>query len=183
MHEKSIPAEIMAQINFPKPQGNQPAEILALIGQMDNLLTQEQCLSVMEEQGCYKTGKANEISLSFGRSHAGKSIEERIPLLDDTTVHPTNVPCRVNDDGTLSVYWEIGQQGIYQCKCAGYKKLKNDHPQIGNIPKIFCGCCGGHIRHHFQNILGVTLKLKEIVSSPISSNGEKRCEFLYEIKE
>ena len=40
---------------------------------------------------------------------------------------------------------------------------------------------GGHIRHHYQNILGVKLRLKEIVSSPISSNNKKRCEFLFDI--
>ena len=180
MFKKGIPAEIMAQIDFSELQGNQLKEVLALIEQIDNLLTHEDCLSIMEEQGCYKTGEAHEMNLLFGRSHAGKSIEERISLLDDKTVHP-NVPCHVNDDGTLSVFWEIGQKGNYQCVCSCYTQLKKEQPNMGNISKTYCGCCGGHIRHHYQNILGVKLRLKEIVSSPIISNGEKRCEFLFEI--
>lgn len=180
MFEKGIQTEKMAQIDFSELQGNQPKDVLALIGQMDDLLTQEECLSIMEEQGCNKTGKANELNRLFGRTHAGKSIEERIPLLDDKTVHP-NVPCRVNGDGTLSVFWEIGQEGNYQCVCSYYNKLKKEQPNMGNISKTYCGCCGGHIRHHYQNILGAKLRLKEVVSSPISSNGEKRCEFLFEI--
>ena len=180
MREKDIPAEIWVQFDFPKSQGNQPMEVLALIGQMDTLLTPEQRLSVMEDQGCYKTGKGHEINLSFARSHAGKSVQERIALLSDATVHP-NVPCRLNDDGTLSIFWEIGEKGNYQCVCAAHKRLKKDQPQIGNLSKTYCGCCGGHIRHHYQNILGVELRLKEVVSSPISSNGQECCAFLFEI--
>lgn len=180
MKEKGIPAEIMAQFDFPISQGNQPMEVLALIGQMDALLTQEQRLSVMEEQGCFKTGQGHEMNLAFGRTHAGKSVEERISLLADATAHP-NVPCRINEDGTLSIHWEIGEEGNYQCVCACYKRLKKDQPQTGNLSKTYCGCCGGHIRHHYQNILGVELRLKEVVSSPISSNGQECCAFLFEI--
>ena len=180
MQDIGIPAEVMARIDFPRSQGNQPMEVLALISQMDELLTEEQCLSIMEEQGCGKAGKGNEASLSFGRSHSGKSVEERIDLLDGVTVHP-NVPRRLNEDGTLSVFWEIGEKDHYQCVCYGYKRLLKDQPQTGNVPKTYCGCCGGHIRHHYQNILGVKLRLKEVVSSPISSGGKKRCEFLFEI--
>jgi hypothetical protein len=180
MSEKGIPVRIMAQINYSDKQENEPKEVLALINQMDNLLTQEERLSIMEEQGCYKTGEAHEMNLLFGRTHADKSVEERIPLLNDKVVHP-NVPCHVNDDGTLSIFWEIGKEGNYQCACSFYAQLKKEQPHTGNISKTYCGCCGGHIRHHYQNILGVKLRLKEIVSSPISSNGEKRCEFLFEI--
>ena len=180
MREKSIPAEIMDQIDFPKPQGNQPAEVLSLIGQMDDLLTEGQRLDVMQEQGCFKTGHGHAMNLAFARAHAGKSIEERIALLNDAVVNP-HVPCRLNDDGTLSLYWEIGEAGNYQCVCACYKRLKKEQPGISDISKTYCGCCGGHIRHHYQNILGVQLRLKEVVSSPISSNGQKRCAFLFDI--
>ena len=180
MLEKDIPAEILTQIDWPKPKGNGPAEVQALIEQMDILLTHKQNLSIMSEQGCGKTGKFYENSLLFGSIYADKTIEERIELLTDTKVHP-NVPCRINDDGTLSVYWEIGEDNNYWCVCASYKRLKKDQPQLGNVSKTYCACCGGHIRHHYQIMLGVGLKLIEVVSSPISSYGEKRCEFLFEI--
>lgn len=180
MLDKGIPVETMARFDFSETQGNQPGDVLTLIEQMDNLLTQEECLSIMEEQGCYKTGEAHEMNVLFGRTHADKSIEERIRLLDEKTVHPY-VPCRLNDDGTLSIFWEIGQEGNYQCACSLYAQLKKEQPHIGSISKTYCGCCGGHIRHHYQNILGVKLRLKEVVSSSINSNGKKRCEFLFEI--
>ena len=34
--KKQIPADLMAQIEFPKPKENQPEAILSLVNQMDN---------------------------------------------------------------------------------------------------------------------------------------------------
>jgi len=178
MKEVGIPTDSIAKINIPKSTGNQPMEVLDLIAQMDSLLTNEQILSVMEEQGCHKTGHMDKINKEFADKHADKKIEDRINLLSDENVHPY-VPCKINDDGTFSIYWEIGEKGNYLCVCACIKRLRKEQPDITNVSKIFCGCCGGHIRHHYQNILGITLQLKEVVSSPISSNGKERCEFLF----
>jgi len=180
MQEKNIPPDILSQVEFPKAQGNQPAEVLDLIEQMDKLLTQEQRLLVMEEQGCHKTGHMDRINKEFASTHADKSIKERISLLNDENVTP-NVPCCINDDGTFSIYWEIGEKENYQCVCACIRRMKKENPDTDNISKTFCGCCGGHIRHHYQNILGIKLKLIDVVSSPINSNGKSRCEFLFEI--
>ena len=180
MFDQKMPKEIIEQFTFSQTEENIVEEVVSLLNQMDKLLTEEQRLSIMEEDGCYKTGQADEMNASFGRIHEGKTVEERIALFNDENVHP-NVPCHVNADGTLTVFWEIGEKGFYHCVCAQFNKLKENQPQTKNITKTFCGCCGGHIRHHYQNILGVKLKLIEIVSSPISSNGEKRCEFLFEI--
>jgi len=175
-----IAPDVIAKFEFPKSQGNQPMEVLSLIEQMDSLLTDEQRCSVMQEQGCYKTGNMNNMNKQFAEKHSGKSIEERINLLSDENVHP-NVPCRVNDDGTFSIYWEIGEKDNYQCVCACIKRLKKEKPDAGDISKTFCGCCGGHIKHHYQTILDIKLELKKIVSSPINSNGKERCEFLFYI--
>ena len=176
--ESGFAPDLIEKFEFPKSQGNQPMEVLSLVEQMDKLLTKEQCLSVMEEQGCHKTGNMDRINNEFAEKHSGLSIEERISLITDENVQP-NVPCKLNDDGTLSIYWEIGENGNYQCVCACIKRLKKEKPETGDISKTFCGCCGGHIRHHYQNILDVELRLIDVVSSPISSDGKKRCEFLF----
>jgi len=180
MLEKDIPADVVEKFDFPKSAGNQPMEVLSLIGQMDDLLTKEQCLLVMEEQGCHKTGHMDRINKDFAKENAGKSLEERVRLINNENVTPL-VPCNVNDDGTFSIYWEIGEKDNYQCVCACIRRLRKEQPESGDISKTFCGCCGGHIRHHYQNILDIKLRLKEIVSSPISSKGKKRCEFLFDI--
>ena len=180
MQEKAIPADTLSQFNFPKSQGNQPLEVISLIDQMDNLLTQEQRVTIMEEQGCHKTGHLDRINKQFAETHKGKSLEDRILLLRNSNVEP-NVPCHLNDDGTISIYWGIGEKDNYQCVCKCIRRLKKEQPEIQDISKTFCGCCGGHIKYHYSNVLGVKLKLKEIVSSPLSSNGKNHCEFLFDI--
>lgn len=54
MRKQKIPDEIIAKFDFPEVGGAE--EVMALINQMDKLLTHEQCLAVMQEQGCCKTG-------------------------------------------------------------------------------------------------------------------------------
>lgn len=175
MLKKKIPEETMAQFAF---SDNKPEEIIALINQMDKLLSREQCLSIMEEQGCCITGKPAAAHRAFGRKYADKSVGEKIGLLAElNTTH--NPPCRLNPDGTLSVYWKLGHDGDYKCVCGYIKKLSNPI----RVSSTFCGCCGGHARQNLQKSLGVSLRLIEIVSSAASSGGEKHCEFLYEISE
>jgi hypothetical protein len=176
MVEQGIPDKIIKKFDF--PNSIQPEQIISFIDQMDKLLSPEQCLSIMECQGCCKSGKSDEANRAFGLEHADKTIEEKIKLLPKANI-PYSVPCQMNTDGTITVFWGSGVEGDYKCVCSGIKKLTEPI----KIPRTYCGCCGGHIRHHLQNALGVNLRIKEIVSSPNSSNGKERCEFLFEIIE
>ena len=177
MVKKGISAEIISQFNFLEDKENQSEIIINIINQMDKLLSREQCLSIMEEQGCCTSGKPAKAHQDFGKKYSGKTIEERIKLFDKMeTQH--KVPPKLNEDGTLSVFWGFGNEGDYKCVCGFIKKL----PQQIKVSKTFCGCCGGHIRKNFQRSLGKKLKLKKIVSSAISSKGKKRCEFIFGIE-
>jgi hypothetical protein len=171
MVKLGIPKETIQKFNF--PDSIEIKKIISFIDQMDELLSPEQCLSIMEEQGCCKTGKNDIANRAFGLEHADKTIEEKIKLLPNAKI-PYNVPCQLNNDGTLTAYFEN-----YKCGCYGIKKMS----EPVKIPRTYCGCCGGFMRYHLQNALGVGLQLKEIVSSPNSSNGKKRCEFLFKIIE
>ena len=177
MIQKGIPEEIMAQFVFPEP--NCPVEdTIGLIGQMDRLLTKEQCMSIMEEEGCTKTGEPDRKHRAFGRRYKRKTVEERIALMKRKLRTDHKAPCHINPDGTLSVYWGFGrEEGRYDCVCGQIMEL----PEHIEVSRTYCGCCAGHIRHHYQNSLGVTLRLKDIVSSPLDSDGKNRCEILFEI--
>ena len=174
MVKQGIPDEIMAQMPFDGK--NNLEDILSLIEQMDKLLTEQQRLAVIEKQGCCTTGKHAAFHREFARRNAEKSLLERIAQSGEL-FFTDDPPCRLNDDGTLTVFWSSGEVGDYKCVC-GYMKNK---PQPMRISPTFCGCCGGHARQNLQRSLGVKLKLKEIVSSAASTGGEKRCEFLYDI--
>lgn len=174
MRRQEIPEEILARFNL--PETNSPEEVMTLINQMDKLLSKEQCLSIMQEQGCCKSGKGPAAHREFGRANEGKTLKEKVALLNLAQI-PHNAPCHLNDDGTLSVYWGSDDMGKKSCPCGFTKTL----PDSFEVPLTFCGCCGGHIRSNYQKSLGVKLRLKEIVSSSSNSRGKKRCEFLYEI--
>ncbi len=175
MRKKGIPEETIAQLHIPETSGSE--DVMALVNQMDKLLTKEQRLSVMQEQGCCKTGKPAVAHREFGIANKGKTLAEKVSLLNEARmVH--KAPCRLNDDGTLSVWWGSENLSRGSCPCGFTKKL----PEGFEVPLTFCGCCGGHIRSNYQKSLGVKLRLVEIVSSSSNSHGKKRCEFLYEME-
>ena len=172
-----IPEDTVAQFHFPDSSESYINHRIAVISQMDKLLTKEQRLAVMEKQGCCTTGKPAAVHRAFGKKYADKTLEEKLRLYETELDTPHKPPCRLNGDGTLSVFWGFEKDGNYQCVCGNMKKL----PQPIQLSPTYCGCCGGHVRQNLQKSLGVQLKLKEIMSSPLFSNGEKQCEFLFEI--
>ena len=180
MQAQGIPAECMAQFDFPKPKGNQPEEVLSLIRQMDNLLTREQCLAIMEEQGCHKDEETTAPFRAFGQTHADKTVAERLALFDElVTGH--KAPCRLNPDGTLLIHWDGWDPEKKRCVCRVITRLYKARGGPVDVSPTFCGCCAGHARNTYQYALGVKLRLKEIVSSPISSGGREQCAFLFDI--
>ena len=173
MHEQGISEEVIAQFVLPKTKKPKPEDILAFVRQMDELLSKEQCIAIMQEQGCCKSNKVTARFRKFGEMHAGKTVAEKIALLHELDT-PHKAPCHLNPDGTLTIYWGGGPG--WSCPCPTVQKLM---PLI--IPITYCGCCGGHVRCTYQYALGVKLRLKEIVSSMVTSDGEKPCEFIFEI--
>ena len=178
MKDKGIPDEIIAQFDIPDLKGNLPEPRIAFIEQMDKLLTKEQCLSIMENQGCCKTGKRDKDCKAFGKEHKDKPLAEKLTLL--FTVENMMSPV-LNGDGTFTISWGGYQNGIHTgkttCSCGTIKKLK----QPFSVSSTYCGCCAGHFLYHYQNALRVKLRLKEIVSSPLNTNGDKPCSFTFEI--
>ena len=174
MVKQGISEDILAQMPFGGE--NNLEDILPLIGQMDKLLSAEQRLAIMEQQGCSTTGKHAAFHRDFAQRNADKSLLEKIELSGEL-FFVDEPPCRLNENGTLTVFWSSGEDGAYRCVCGYMKNME----QPMRISPTFCGCCGAHARKNLQRSLGVKLKLREIVSSAASSGGEKRCEFLYDV--
>lgn len=171
MHSKGIPPEIIEQFVFPETET--PENKIAFAAQMDKLLTKEQILSVMEEQGCNKNEPSAEKMMKLN----GKSIEERIRFLNAMDKKSEAPYSRINNDGTLSIFWNFKKNGKFRCVCPIMEKLEKPTA----VSLTYCGCCSGHVKYHYENFLGVKLRLLETVSSPISSGGKKHCEHLFEI--
>jgi len=175
MLEKDIPIEIIDQFICPETENETLEEKEAFVNQMDSLLTKEQILAVMEEQGCEKY--IHDSAISLMEQLKDKSIEERVEILNQTKMNE-QPRSRLNDDGSLSIYWWYkGEDDKYICVCP--KMNESSRPEEVTI--TYCGCCSGHVRYHFENFLNEKLRLKEIVSSPLSSKGERYCEHCFEI--
>ena len=172
MCEKGISEAIIGQFAFPASEEETPEEKVAFTEQMDRLLSKEQILSVMAEQGCNK----NDPNPEWMQKFEGKSIEKRIEILNAMSRSEAAF-YRLNGDGTLSILWDFEENGKYICVCSTINELKNP----ANVSLTYCGCCSGHIKFHSENFLGVKLCLIETVSSPIASNGKNYCEHLFEI--
>jgi hypothetical protein len=132
----------------------------------------------MEEQGCFKGDSTAKPFIEFGEKHVGKTVEERLKLFDELNAS-YKVPCSLNEDGTLSIYFCIIEGDKTKCIC----RQKPKDVAMKDVSLTFCACCGGHLRFTYQLALGVRLRLIEVVSSALNSGGEKRCEFLFEISE
>lgn len=172
MNDKGIPPEKIEQFVFPETIEETPEEKIAFVDQMDKLLTKDQILAVMEEQGCNKNEPSAEKMMSLN----GKSIRERIRLLNAMDISEAPYS-RINNDGTLSIFWNFKKNGKFRCVCPIIEKLEKPTA----VSLTYCGCCSGHVKYHYENFLGVKLRLLETVSSPISSGGENHCEHLFEI--
>jgi len=177
MKKQKINDGNMAQIDF-EADCNNPINIISLIDKMDELLTKEQCLSIMEKQGCCKGGKRDKDCKAFAKEHSDKTLAEKLALI--SSIQYMMSPC-LNADGTFTIAFGGHQNGVhagkYTCSCGSIKKLK----QPFSVSPTYCGCCAGHLLYHYQNALGVKLKLKEINSSPLNTNGEKPCKFTFEV--
>jgi len=176
MKDQGIPEEIITKFILPKTKKPKPEEILAFVTQMDVLLSKEQCISIMDKQGCNKTNQYSAPFRKFGEKYKDKTLEERVALWHEIDT-PHKVTCILNDDKTITLKFKFGDKGNWHCPCSPIKKLKP-----ATFPLTHCGCCGAHIRYTHEFALGVKLRLKKIVSSMANSDGEKPCEFVYEIE-
>ena len=177
MRKIGISEDIISQFDCTDQNGNQPEVKIEFIDLMDKLLTKKQCLAVMEREGCCKGGKRDKDCKAFGKEHKDKPLAEKLALL--FSVENMMSP-RLNADGSFTVTMSGYQNGVHTgkttCSCGTIKKLK--HPF--SVSKTYCGCCAGHFLYHYQNALGVKLRLKEINSSPLDTNGEQPCSFTFE---
>jgi len=177
MKKQKIDFETLAKFDF-EADSNNPMNVISMIDKMDELLTKEQCLAVMEQQGCCKMGQRDKDCKAFAQEHLDKTLSEKLALIPN--IQYMMSPC-LNADGTITVTFGGHQNGVHlgenTCSCGTIKKVK----QPFSISPTYCGCCAGHFKHHYQNALGVKLKLKKINSSPLNTNGEKPCSFTFDV--
>lgn len=127
---------------------------------------------ILDYNACCKGGARDKAAKAFGKENNDLPLPEKIKKVCQV---PNMGKPTLNEDGTITtgIYWLI--DGRYKCPCPNFNNLK-DTPFVSST---YCLCCAGHFRYHYQNMLGVKLKTKEIISSPLNSEGKNPCVFVF----
>lgn len=151
-------------------------QLINVINRLDSYLEEKERAEIMDWCACCKGGQRDKDCKYYAKKSDGEPLEQRIEGL--SSVQNMGRP-KLNDDGTISTWINWKENGKYRCPCPNFNGLElNDA-----VSTTYCLCCAGHFRYHYQNALKVKLRTKEVVSSVLSSKGEKPCEFVYEIIE
>ena len=164
--------------------------LVNVIERMENTLNPDTLHQLLDSQGCTGGKEYLKRCEKIGKEIADKTLNERIAHVNNISSDAEKVT--FNADNTLTVILSFNGNGKYKCACSAAAKngvkvsdlaLVNNTAVDGLMPLSYCYCCAGASRRHLQLQLGVELKTKEIISSPINSKGEKPCEFILEILE
>ncbi len=162
--------------------------LVNVIERMKNTLDFDTLHQLLDSCACGGGKEYGERLKKIGKEIADKTLSEKIAHVNNISSDSEKVI--LNADNTLSVIWSFDNNGKYKCLCSAAVKtgvrvselaVVNDDAGDCIMPLSYCFCCAGSGRRHLQLQLGVELKTKEVVSSPINSKGEKPCEFVFEI--
>jgi len=184
LQDFSVSEEVTAKIydGFGKLVSKTPKKVKAALFRqaltiMNEELPKEQVQEILEANACCKSGARERASKEFARIQRERSIPERLelisarPYLNMSSAEP-------DTQGRILVHEvSLQQDGKFACACPTVSKVQRGY----EIPREYCYCCGGHFRYHYEIMLGVKLKLVEIVDSPHGSEEREPCAFRFEI--
>lgn len=156
-------------------------DLVGITQRMESLLDPDITYQILDSSACGTSQK----ELNSIKEIKGDTLQEKIERIAALSDFHSDWNASLNSDGTLTAGWSIKDDDSYACVCSAAvnKELKvcDLVREDSNMPLTYCLCCAGHCRRHLEKLLGVRLKTKEVVSSPINSKGLKPCEFVYDI--
>jgi hypothetical protein len=134
---------------------------------MDALLDLETCKIVREGCACCLGGKRDKMAKAIYKDNA--TFEERIAAAAEA--HYVFGHTVYMEDGKVIVQFFPEGLESYRCPCM---------PQAQNItmPVSYCFCCGGHVKHHLENALGLKLDCTTVYTAR-STGGKNPCKFSF----
>jgi len=139
---------------------------------MDELLDEETKLKVREDCACLLEGKRCNLCKAVKKEY--KTTEERIQAINSPHI-VFGHEIKIIGPGKYEVlFHDEAVQGKQICDCLQVAMDKK-------MSKTYCYCCGKHVKHHLETLLGKELNV-EVVTSALSSMGEKSCRFVLEEK-
>ncbi len=182
MKDHGIPEDVIKKVNegFEDMTNKSPKIVHAKFFKratdlFDELVPADLTARFYEWNACCKNGSRYKASKAFYAANKDLPLAEKLKKIPDV---PNMGKPVLNDDGTITVhavyFWENGK---FVCACPNFHNAGLDEP----VSKTYCHCCAGHFQYHYQIMLGVKLNVREIVSSPLDSDGKNPCVILMEI--
>ena len=158
--------------------------LIGIIERMEKLLDYDVMQEILDSCACGGGSAYIKHCEKIGKEIVDKPLNEKIKHINEASPKSENIELLTDDHlrGTLA----FGESGKYKCACSAAVKTGVKVSQLAEsgdsvMPLSYCLCCAGSFRRHLEMKLGIGLKAKTIVSSPINSGGEQPCEFIYEI--
>ena len=162
--------------------------LIDITTRMESSLDTEMMIQILDSTACTGGREYLKRCEKIGREISDKSLNEKLAHINNISSDSEKII--LNADNTLTVILSFNCNGKYKCTCSAAVKtgvkgsdLASESNAAGDcvMPLSYCYCCAGSSRRHLQLQLGIELKIKEIISTPINSRGEKPCEFIFEI--
>ncbi len=156
-------------------------DLVEITVRMERLLDPETTHAILDSCAC-GTGRGE---LNALKEIEGDTLQEKIGRIARLPDFHADWDVSLSPDNTLRAGWAIQGNDAYACVCSAAVNRTakvSDLTHSGRaMPLIYCFCCAGHCRRHLEELLRIRLKTRAVVSSPLSSSGEKPCAFVFEI--
>ena len=157
-------------------------DLVDIVTKMEDMLDPEITYQILDSCACRISLK----EIKNLKEIKADSLEDKIRKIPHLKDFHSDWNVRLDHNNTLTAGWIIKkEESKYTCVCSaavnnGMKVSDLSHANR-KMPLTYCFCCAGHCRRHLQKLLGIQLKTKKIISSPINSNGQEPCKFIFEI--
>jgi hypothetical protein len=170
--DKKIHKSIMENAEKIKPS-SKPIEIaewcFKAMDTMDKLLDDLTKQQVREDCACRLGGKQGKLCKEIHKKYL--TAEERIEAINEThSVFGHEI--KITGKGKYEVKFHGESKPEKRCVCSNFR-LNGLNKKWS---KTWCYCCGGHVKHHLETLLGKKIKVK-VISSALTSMGKKDCHF------
>jgi len=137
------------------------------MNKMDKLFDKNIKQNIREGCACNLGGKRGNYCREINKKY--ETIEDRIKTVNESH-YIFGHEIKIIGNGKYKVtFWE---EPIIEPKCSCFPKIKFDK----EWSESWCYCCGGHVKHHLEIVLGKKVVAK-IISSALMSQGKKNCIF------
>ena len=162
-------------------------DLVDVTTRMESLLDADTMQRALDACGCSGGSAFIAHCKKIGKALAGQSLSEKIDHLNNNVFRTEHIA--LEGDGLLRGTLVFEENGKHRCVCSAVIKkglivadLTGD-ADARVMPLAYCYCCAGSFRRHLQLQLGVELRTREIISSPIHSKGEQPCAFVFALME